>query len=946
MASSTLREKLLNLEVETVDKRRFTPEKYLDQALTESEIKRVLSGDRFKRAFYKQGELTQLILEGGRKLLGILILIEREEAILNFLQRDRLQGLALDSKLPLDLEDSKAILENAYGVDTAVEFCDMQWKVLAPILRNDRSHRVFEDCTILPFIKCEDWAPGGFGDISKMMLCPVHQRLLNLDLDGNAIVIRKKINSKNHRNAENEEERILASLRAIKHPNIIALLASYSYRGVHNLIFPLADGDLEALLRGKIHRPPNLRHNHTILREAHGLSSAIETIHNFFVGDYDLKMVGCHYDLKPKNILVKDDKFLLTDFGLSRLELSDDIPESQIKVQGFYYAPECLPTLGGFRRSDAGKESDVWSFGCILAMIITFLQYGPNGVMEFEMNRRAKTHVPHRGTFTTKSFHANGQLNPAVQGWFRRIKAESQSACMSGTVELVRKLLKINPKARPQMSVVTEELFFLAHKAMFEYSCDRFLRLLREMSSLSPGGPAAVELEMESKRYRIWGETAGFKGEYGDIRKEITTRPQDSSSGISGILTDIEDELQFIESWSARRLSPTFFRLKTLNDKLWASMLPQLVDKMSRALQSAMLDGKTTEDLQYISNTLRSDISSEYNDISALAEFKHYISDSKAKEEVDTNPDKRDEFLLRDSDVHITLQFGDHSLGTIKRQEDDNKSSALIEWITYDSHWNRKLYARVPKIARLFSNSTKVEHSGLRVLRCQGYYRDERKKRFGLIYEIPTLNPKPINLRKLIKNTTKRSDRPMLGDIFELARKIVYCVLEVHKVGWVHKSISSYNIIFLPKTAPEPIPVVSPYLIGFNHSRGDHRQTATEGTVDAESQRQYYHPDYLQNDHGFRPEHDYYSVGLVLLEIGRWRTLGQITQRMGGLTLHQRSEELVKECVENLRSSMGDRYCDAVKACLTSDFGEGRDRNEIRDQFEAKVVNRLAKCQA
>jgi hypothetical protein len=185
---ASLREKLLNLEVETVDGGRFIPEKLLEQTLTEPEIKRVLSGSQFKRAFYKQEELSQMILEGGKKLLAILILMEREGAILKFLQRDPLQGLSLDSKLPLDLEESRTVLEDGYSASTAAAFCEMQWKVLTPVLRNDRSHRVFDDCSILPFIKGEDWAPGGFGDISKMMLCPIHQRLVNLDLDGNVSI--------------------------------------------------------------------------------------------------------------------------------------------------------------------------------------------------------------------------------------------------------------------------------------------------------------------------------------------------------------------------------------------------------------------------------------------------------------------------------------------------------------------------------------------------------------------------------------------------------------------------------------------------------------------------------------------------------------------------------------------------------------------------------------
>ncbi|KAF8242033.1 hypothetical protein K440DRAFT_619978 [Wilcoxina mikolae CBS 423.85] len=667
------------------------------------------------------------------------------------------------------------------------------------------------------------------------------------------------------------------------------------------------------LLRGEMQCPQNLRHKHAILREAHGLSSAIETIalHNLFVRKQSTKMVGCHSDLEPKDILVKDDKFLLTDFGF---ELRDTAPqERRVPVQGFYYAPELMEASRGASAAK-GIQTDVWSFGCILAMIATFLQYGSSGVAEF---------------VTAKPFHANGQLNPAVQDWSQRIKVDSQSASLSGTVELIRKMLVIDPKARPEISVVTEELFFLAHKAIFEFSCDRFLHLLVQIGSLSANLP--VELVTESERYKIWGDTVGFRGEYGDRNRIIDivrSRNPEITSGISNVLVEIEDELHYIESRSSRRLSPTYIRLRALNDKLWAYMTPELVNGMNQALQSALLDGKITKDLQKISNTsFQSDIPSKYT----------------TKLEAITDLDKRDEFLLRSSNVSIISEFDSHSLGSSKRQTGDNRP-ALIEWITYSPHWDEKLYSRVPKIARLFSNSTWTER-GLRVLQCKGYYRDETKKRFGLVYEIPKLDPKPITLRELIKNTNNLSDRPSLGNQFELARKIVQCVLEVHKVGWVHKSLSSYNIIFLPNTSPEPIPVTLPYLIGFNHSREDKRQIFTEGLVD-ENQRQYHHPEYLQNDHGFRPKHDYYSVGLILLEIGMWCPLSQLTKRMAGLTLQQRSEELVKECVQNLGNSMGQIYCDAVKACLTSDFGEGGDREGIRDQFEAKVVNRLAKCQA
>jgi len=156
-----------------------------------------------------------------------------------------------------------------------------------------------------------------------------------------AVAVRKVIRSKKQSGEESEEERIEVSLRSRKYPNIIALLTSYNLHSMHNLIFPLAQGDLKALLRGEMQCPPNLCQEHTILRETYGLSSAIEVVHAFFVGNSDLTLIGCHHNLKPENVLVKDEKFLLTDFGLSRLERAEEWSQELKKLQGFYFAPEC-----------------------------------------------------------------------------------------------------------------------------------------------------------------------------------------------------------------------------------------------------------------------------------------------------------------------------------------------------------------------------------------------------------------------------------------------------------------------------------------------------------------------------------------------------------------------------------------------------------------------------
>jgi len=265
-----------------------------------------------------------------------------------------------------------------------------------------------------------------------------------------------------------------------------------------------------------------------------------------------------------------------------------------------------------------------------------------------------------------------------------------------------------------------------------------------------------------------------------------------------------------------------------------------------------------------------------------------------------------------------------------------------------------ELSARAQIIARLFNTVIDVERSGLRVLQCRGYYRDENPSSFGLVYEI--LGPKtiPITLRQLIKDTSReRSSRPDLGDLFELATKVVRCILEVHRIGWVHRSISSYNILFPPDSTSQIVPLRSPYLIGFNHCREDAWLAFTQA-LNADlhiNQLRYQHPEYVRMAHGYRPEYDFYSVGVVMLEIGRWRTLSQLTSFKKGerRTINKPNEIreiLVNECEQNLGSSMGAQYRNAVRACLTSDFITNRGGDELRNDFERKVLNQLTKCRA
>ena len=344
---------------------------------------------------------------------------------------------------------------------------------------------------------------------------------------------------------------------------------------------------------------------------------------------------------------------------------------------------------------------------------------------------------------------------------------------------------------------------------------------------------------------------------------------------------------------------------------------------------------------------------------------------------------------------------------------------------------------------------------GFCVLRCIGYFLDISNSAMGLAYAVPpsvSAGTEPVSLKTLVRKLSK----PNLGDLFSLARKLIRCIAEFHKAGWLCKTISSHNVIFfkdelynevqgirvneelsrpnqmrvqpqetpfvkssigqqtLPKhdeipsesrlsflsrkirrrkatpslaapsspsssssltCAPDQahesraqahIPAMvsspalrptlhsytalqNPYLVGFDHSRPDNPHAFTTGPTRDGRPRPYQHPSYrtTESTTSFRAEFDYYSIGLVLLEIGLWTTLEDLVDNKIEAYLAKGTHPWVEDFVPRLGSIMGNVFRDAVKACLNGQLKCSDDnRGGSAALFESLVVTQLEFCRA
>lgn len=160
-----------------------------------------------------------------------------------------------------------------------------------------------------------------------------------------------------------------------------------------------------------------------------------------------------HHDLKSKNILVEEDRFLLNDFGLPRFKLESDGSRTPYRLSnGYETAPECHVLGDGDAMHDVTRASDIWSFGCILAIVLVYIEPGPRGIESFKRARSFK----YDGA-KLYYFHCVSKPHEAMHAWLDILET-SCTISEKFILQLVRKLLVLRPKPVPDLGSPTLNL--------------------------------------------------------------------------------------------------------------------------------------------------------------------------------------------------------------------------------------------------------------------------------------------------------------------------------------------------------------------------------------------------------------------------------------------------------------------------------------------------------
>ncbi|KAI0502868.1 hypothetical protein F5B22DRAFT_631643 [Xylaria bambusicola] len=355
---------------------------------------------------------------------------------------------------------------------------------------------------------------------------------------------------------------------------------------------------------------------------------------------------------------------------------------------------------------------------------------------------------------------------------------------------------------------------------------------------------------------------------------------------------------------------------------------------------------------------------------------------------------------------HTTYSTQDFKKNTIHLGESRSFSilggeSVVVEWkyFSKDRPFSVEQSFRLMDLVQLL-NTTDL-YKKFQALPCKGYVTDNENFRVGMIFSTghrSTMTPQ--SLQGAIHGTTETP--PPVGERFAIARRFVLAIHNLHAVQWLHKGIRSDNILCFQDIgskdnldilrenkptdptgetdpigemvgskekdhhltkAPSPLPTF--YLLGWDLSRPDHPEELSESIsvstlgfqTKLEAIRMYTHPDAFSAQHlspgkrlRYRPQWDMYSIGLILLEVGLWRTLDTIRRKVTNdddFRLRVRTEYC-----DRLQAKMGLVYWRVVQRCLNDDFElsdegvSGHHDFSLQVAFEKQVVFELERCYA
>ncbi|XP_068608351.1 MAPK/MAK/MRK overlapping kinase-like [Brachionichthys hirsutus] len=263
----------------------------------------------------------------------------------------------------------------------------------------------------------------------------------------------------------NNLREVQAMKRLSPHVNIIQLheLIFDKETGSVSLICELMEMNIYEFIQGRQAALPD----HTVKNYMYQLCKSLEHMHSCGI---------FHRDVKPENILIKQNGLKLGDFGSCRSVYSKP-PHTEYISTRWYRAPECLLTDGYYN-----LKMDVWSAGCVFFEILSLNPLFPG---TNELDQIAKIHDV-LGT-PDQSILQKFKQSRAMHFSFPPKKGTGISrlipSCPAPALSLLYQMLAYDPDERISAEAALRHMYFREIR-MSEKKSDSLVRLSEIMDGV------------------------------------------------------------------------------------------------------------------------------------------------------------------------------------------------------------------------------------------------------------------------------------------------------------------------------------------------------------------------------------------------------------------------------------------------------------------------------
>lgn len=298
----------------------------------------------------------------------------------------------------------------------------------AKVLKEGRKHNVRED-VVLPFSIDESkvLGKGAAGRVYKVELGSrqwVYKRLSNPE---DILLAVKKFNpppkgeGKDH--FINEFSNLTKLMNAtIKSQNVMLPRASLIHGEARYLIYDLAETSMDKFIWDpEPFRDLNFDKVRGILKNAADLVGALYWIHEY--GPYSAMI---HGDIRPENILIlregSRETWKLADFdrAVARSTSSNESGAAMKQSGQPYHPPE----------AQSGRRNDVWSMGCMIMLLLSWLHNGPTAIGHF-LSKRNRDDPTILDVFYDIDYpKAPDILSAGVREWIEKLRNEATTRIM------------------------------------------------------------------------------------------------------------------------------------------------------------------------------------------------------------------------------------------------------------------------------------------------------------------------------------------------------------------------------------------------------------------------------------------------------------------------------------------------------------------------------------